>query len=521
MAGAGYKLFATGDVLTAAQVNTYLMEQTVMRFADSAARTTALSGVLAEGMVSYLQDTNTLEVYDGAAWVGATGDITGLTAGTGISISSATGPVPTVTNSMATEITAKGDLIVGTGSATFDNLAAGSNGETLVADSSAAVGLRYSATPSASNPVLNSAMQIWQRGTSGIAATSTGAYFADRWQIGRGVAGATGSRQTTNDSTNLPFIQYCARVQRDSGNTSTSNIFLAQSMESVNSIPYAGKTITMSFYARAGANYSATSNALQAVLQTGTGTDQNVLTGYAGTAYPINSAVTLTTTWQRFTITGTLASTTTEMGMYFQFTPTGTAGANDWFEVTGVQIDIGSVALPFRTYAATIQGELAACQRYYWRFGGDSNYQQFYQGTFSSTTNARVQIYNPVPMRTKIASIEYANIYITDGGNNFAPSAASIDQAGIMTSAINFTVTSATQYRVAQMYANNTTAAYIAASAELQEIIMDNVTFIEVEGVEHAIIDRGNGEFTSMPKSEYDRQQAEQSTPSVTSGDQL
>jgi hypothetical protein len=96
MAGAGYKLFATGDVLTAAQVNTFLMQQTVMVFASSAARTTALSGVLAEGMVSYLQDTNSLEVYDGSGWVGATGDITALTAGTGISISSATGPIPTV-----------------------------------------------------------------------------------------------------------------------------------------------------------------------------------------------------------------------------------------------------------------------------------------------------------------------------------------------------------------------------------------------------------------------------------------
>jgi hypothetical protein len=96
MAGAGYKLFATGDVLTAAQVNTFLMEQAVMRFADSAARTTALSGVLAEGMVSYLQDTNSLEVYDGSGWVGATGDITALTAGTGINITSNTGPIPTV-----------------------------------------------------------------------------------------------------------------------------------------------------------------------------------------------------------------------------------------------------------------------------------------------------------------------------------------------------------------------------------------------------------------------------------------
>jgi len=84
MAGAGYKLFNTGDVLTAAQVNTYLQEQTVMVFASSAARTTALTSVLAEGMVSYLQDTNAVEVYDGSNWVsiGSSGDITGITTGT-------------------------------------------------------------------------------------------------------------------------------------------------------------------------------------------------------------------------------------------------------------------------------------------------------------------------------------------------------------------------------------------------------------------------------------------------------
>lgn len=83
MAGAGYKLFNTGDVLTAAQVNTYLQEQAVMRFANAAARTTALSSVLAEGMVSYLQDTDAVEVYNGTAWVsiGSSGDITGVTTG--------------------------------------------------------------------------------------------------------------------------------------------------------------------------------------------------------------------------------------------------------------------------------------------------------------------------------------------------------------------------------------------------------------------------------------------------------
>jgi hypothetical protein len=70
MAGAGYKLFATGDVLTASQVNTYLMQQTIMVFANSTARTTALSGVLAEGMFSYLTDTNSTEYYDGSTWQG-------------------------------------------------------------------------------------------------------------------------------------------------------------------------------------------------------------------------------------------------------------------------------------------------------------------------------------------------------------------------------------------------------------------------------------------------------------------
>jgi len=135
MAGAGYKLFQTGDVLTAAQVNTYLNEQTVMVFASAAARTSALTSVLAEGMVSYLQDTNAVEVYDGSAWVGigSSGDITGVTAGTGISGGGTSGTV-TITNSMATEITAAGDIIVGTGSGTFDNLPIGTTGQVLTAD---------------------------------------------------------------------------------------------------------------------------------------------------------------------------------------------------------------------------------------------------------------------------------------------------------------------------------------------------------------------------------------------------
>jgi hypothetical protein len=95
MAGAGYRLFNTGDVLTAAQVNTYLQQQVIMVFADSSARTTALSGVLAEGMFSYLTGTNAFQYYDGAAWadVSNPGDITGVTAGTGLSGGGSSGAV--------------------------------------------------------------------------------------------------------------------------------------------------------------------------------------------------------------------------------------------------------------------------------------------------------------------------------------------------------------------------------------------------------------------------------------------
>ena len=77
MAGAGAKLFTSGSVLTAAQVNTYLMDQAVMRFADETARTNAFGGLgeptLAEGMMSYLMDTDSVQVYDGSAWVSVGG----------------------------------------------------------------------------------------------------------------------------------------------------------------------------------------------------------------------------------------------------------------------------------------------------------------------------------------------------------------------------------------------------------------------------------------------------------------
>ena len=132
-AGLGFKTFTTGEVLTAADVNGYLM-QGILVFATEAARNSAITSPQ-EGQFAFTKDNNSLWYYTGSAWVasGATGDIEGVTAGVGITGGGTSGTV-TITNDMATTITASGDIVVGTGSGTYDNLPIGSTGQVLTAD---------------------------------------------------------------------------------------------------------------------------------------------------------------------------------------------------------------------------------------------------------------------------------------------------------------------------------------------------------------------------------------------------
>ena len=145
MAGAGFKTFNTGDVLTAADVNTYLMQQTVMVFADSAARTTALGANVSEGMLSYLKDTNQVEVYNGSSWV-ASDDPNAI---------------------QNTIVDAKGDLITATAADTPARLAVGSNGQFLAANSSTSTGLEW-------QTVTAGGMTLLESGTLSGASVTTG-----------------------------------------------------------------------------------------------------------------------------------------------------------------------------------------------------------------------------------------------------------------------------------------------------------------------------------------------------------
>lgn len=429
MAGAGYKLFATGDVLTAAQVNTYLMQQTVMVFASSAARTSALSGVLAEGMVSYLQDTNTLEVYDGSAWIGATGDITALTAGTGISITNPTGPVPTVaidtavtadlttgqtlTNKTLTSpvlttpsisnINAKGDILVGTADNTLGVITAGSDGQELRADSTAATGLSWANNFSAGkNKIINGDMRVSQRGTT-FSNPANFAFSLDRYAIYYDGTGATRtiSQQTFTPGTapvagyeDANFFRYAQTV---AGSGNTVNL-IYQRIEDVRTL--AGTSAVLSFWAKADSARTVTTTARQYF---GSGGSGDVNTGFTGSA-------SVTTSWQRFTFTISMPSISgktigTSSALEIQLAlPSGTTPTID---IWGLQLEQGSTATAFQTATGTIGGELALCQRYY-----EKSYEQgvapatsTYNGmnvmqlTSSGTGNLRFSAYFKVEKR--------------------------------------------------------------------------------------------------------------------------
>ena len=374
----------------------------------------------------------------------------------------ATGRIPGTSGS---PLTAKGDIFAY--STTNARLPVGSDGQTLVANSAATTGLQWQA-PVQQNPVLNSAFQVWQRGTSVSVAASTVTYTADRWQISTGANEAfTISRQATGDTTNLPSIQYAQRVQRNSGQTGTTIVYQGQAFETVNSIPFVGKTVTLSFYARAGANFTAASNNLGVALQTGTGTDQTLF-GFTAAAFAINSAATLTTTWQRFTYTVALSSSITQLAPIFSYTPVGTAGAADYYEVTGVQLEVGSVATPFHTFSTTLQGELAACQRYYYRNSPATTGIPLGQGSANGTRYVIGVIALPVSMRVSPTSADFTALFATDGATAGSTVAALAAYGNSPTTATYyFDCTSGlTQYRNYKIETSSSSG-YLGFSAEL------------------------------------------------------
>jgi hypothetical protein len=376
---------------------------------------------------------------------------------------------------------AKGDLTVGNGTDLSGILAVGSNGDTLVADSSTSTGLRYTENFAAgNNKVINGDFNINQRAFT---STTAGGYNFDRWQSALVGGTVTTSTQAFTLGT-APVSGYEGKNflrMVTSGQSATSDFAsFYQPIESVRT--FAGETVTVSLWAKAASGTPKIAFELGQFFGGG-GSPSATVNNYLG-------QITLSTNWTRYSINFALPSISgktlgtsgndalrlnfwTSAGTDFN-ARTGSLGIqSNTFDIWGVQIEAGSVATAFQTATGTIQGELAACQRYYYRSSSSASnpYAAFTQfAPANSTTQAFIGMRLPVSMRTPPLVLEFANLQLADGSNLYTVTSASLDNNTTTNdiAAAGYNVASGlTQYRPYVARGNNSASAYIGFSAEL------------------------------------------------------
>jgi hypothetical protein len=352
-------------------------------------------------------------------------------------------------------VDAKGDIVAASANDTPARLAVGNNGETLVADSSTSTGLRYQATQAAGkNALINGGFDIWQRGTS---FTSSLVYGADRWFEYFGSGTFTYARTTSN----LPDgFQYGMQI---TSNSTTASAELYQTMETANCIRFAGKTIVVSGWVRSSSNVTAT-----VLMGSSTATDEP----QSGTFSSISGTGTswaTTGTATRFSATFVIPSTAKSLRFGLQ---TGSLASAATFTVTGLQIEEGNVATGFMRTGGTIQGELAACQRYYVRFGANTAtpFQGFGYAFANSTSVVYANVPLPVAMRTTPTTIDSANAIRVQSNVNVTISTIAYGNVGASPSSGGLYITTPASLTAGNTYllcADNNNTAYVGFSAEL------------------------------------------------------
>jgi hypothetical protein len=229
-------------------------------------------------------------------------------------------------------------------------VAVGSDGDTLVADSAASTGLRWQGNYAAGkNLIINGAMDFWQRGTSISGGDAGGSnYLADRW--------ASQLRSTQSRETDVPsnLFKYSLKlVKAFSGGGLPGQFWQGIEPQTFTTTG----SYTLSFYAKSSNLTSVVVNVL----------DRSTAVGEGGTTNATiftSSSIAITSSWARYSVTFTLSSlsfTGDRIGIYIG---NSSAAVNDNLFLTGVQLEVGSVATPFSRAGGTLQGELAACQRY-------------------------------------------------------------------------------------------------------------------------------------------------------------
>lgn len=292
-------------------------------------------------------------------------------------------------------------------------------------------------------------------------------FTADRWYS---YGANSGSSYTVSQQTSgLVDTPYCLRFTRTSSNTNTGNLGLAQSIESITAKKYQGKTITLSFRARSGSGFSASGSALNVSVPVGTGTDQGSASMVGGSwtgQSNNNSTITLTTSWQTFTKTITVPSNATELGVWFYYTPTGTA-SNDYYEITAVQIEDSTSATNFEILPYDIQ--LYRCKRYLQVLGGSTAYEYIGTGVNTNTGNGVVFVPFTVSMRTNptITFSAYSDWTISNAGTLCAVSGINWSQSTFTGTTLSLVSSGLTTNSGILLTSNNNVNARIYASAEM------------------------------------------------------
>jgi len=311
--------------------------------------------------------------------------------------------------------------------------------------------------PFSRNIIINGGFDIWQRGTS---SSTSGWTCADRWY---NIASGT---TTFSQDTSVPTAQGVQYSYKWTTGASTSYGQYYTALESATVKPLRGQSVVFSFWVKT--TGTAFTGLLNADAAYSTSTDAYASQTVAVTITGATS-ITPTSTWTKYSGTLTIPSDAT--GFKIGIVPTAVQASGVVVYLAAVQLELGNKATPFIRAGGTIQGELAACQRYYFRSTPGTNYGG--HGTYGSartTTVVKASIPFPVQMRVIPTSIDYSTLALNDGQTIIAVTAVAFSAYESQVVAYpEFTVGSAslTQYRPYHVNNNNNSAAYLGFSAEL------------------------------------------------------
>ena len=246
------------------------------------------------------------------------------------------------------------------------------------------------------NPFQRNIPGLASGGVTSTAIAATPTYFADRFFAAGGASSAI-LMAAVADASLVGFNQ-SLRISRQSGNANTATISVGQVIETFDALRCQGQTVTLSFWAKAGASYSG--GALSVQVACGTGTNQSAASLLASTwssqAAVIVATQTLTTGMTRYQFTGVVPTNATQLAVLLSFTPSGTAGADDSVSINGVQLEIGASASPFERIDAQVVLEM--CQRYGWVQPEPASGVVLGSGANTGSASQLIYLATPVPL---------------------------------------------------------------------------------------------------------------------------